>query len=440
MHIQVSNLPFGTTIDEIQEAVAPTGETKWIDLDGDGVAEHLGYDSRDVDGDPIGNSPWEYSSNEWLNTGVVDLASAIPDGMEAPVALLSHAGGSFGGGNQPIEIPHDDLQAASEGTWSFTFNTNNPGNGQNQALISKDHSGYGDGGHLTAYITPNGQLKVRFQSTEGEKYLVDWGTKIEANEDYHVAFTFDNDEIGLYLNGELLDADTGYSGGMSGNSEDLVIGASTRTRVGEDDNLQWHFDGEVENLMLLDRPLEEIEILFLSEANGDLDTMNAIYGAETEEEDPVEEEEDPVEEEEEDPVEEEEEETEEEEEEETEEEEEEETEEEEEEETEEEEEEEEDPVEEEEEETEEEEEEEETEEDSSGLGAIFARIFDILRSIFGLGGNGNDNSNAAYNRQEVEEELDEIETMLTDLLPETEADTEAAGIEEEDETDLIMMV
>ena len=77
------------TIDDIQEAVAPEGETKWIDLDGDGVAEHLGYDSRDVDGDPIGETPWSYSSNDWLNTGQVNLASALSDGLEMPNVLLA---------------------------------------------------------------------------------------------------------------------------------------------------------------------------------------------------------------------------------------------------------------------------------------------------------------------------------------------------------------
>ncbi|MEM9426344.1 MAG: LamG-like jellyroll fold domain-containing protein [Pseudomonadota bacterium] len=266
------------TIDDIQEAVAPNGETKWLDLDGDGVAEHLGYDTRDVDGDPVGTSPWEYSSNDWLNTGQVDLASSLPEGLEAPNVLLENAGGTFGGGNDPIEIPHTDAQAATEGTWAFTFNANNPGNGSNQALFSKDHSGYEDGGHLTAYITTNGALKVRFQGTEDEKYLVDWQTKVEADEDYHFAFTFDEDEIAFYLNGELIDSDDGYPAGMSGNTEDLVLGASTRTRNGDDDNLQWHFDGEIRDLVMLDRPLEDIEALFLAEAGGDVSALDSLYG------------------------------------------------------------------------------------------------------------------------------------------------------------------
>ncbi|MEM8774289.1 MAG: LamG-like jellyroll fold domain-containing protein [Pseudomonadota bacterium] len=285
------------TIDELQTAFAPTGDTKYTDLDGDGVAEHLGYDTRDVDGDPIGSDPEAFSSNYWLNNGLVDLDRAVDEDLEAPAVLLEHDGGSFGGPGQPIEIPHDAAQAAAEGTWAFAFTAYNPGNDQEQALFSKDHSGFETGGHLTAYITRNGTLKVRYQGENDQKYLFDNDVRIEAGEQYHMAFTFDEDEISLYLNGELVDTDTGFPGGMTGNEEDLVLGASTRTRQGEDDNLQWHFDGEIENLLLLDRPISELEAVFLSDANGDIDALAALYGLETEpeEEEPVEEE--PVEEE-----------------------------------------------------------------------------------------------------------------------------------------------
>ena len=264
------------TIDEMQEAVAPTGETKWIDLGGGEM--HLGYDTRDVDGDPVGENPEAYSSNQWLRDGLVDLKKAVPSDLEAPNVLLSHDGGVFGGGNPPIEIEHDDPQAASEGTWAFSFTAYNPGNDQDQALLSKDHSGYEDGGHLTAYINRYGMLKVRFQGTENERYLYDGDVRVEAGEEYHMAFTFSGDEIALYLNGELVDSDNGYPDGMSGNTEDLVLGASTRVRKGDDDNLQWHFDGEIENLLLLDRPIDEVEAVFLSESGGDIDALNPLYG------------------------------------------------------------------------------------------------------------------------------------------------------------------
>ncbi len=420
------------TIDEIQEAVAPEGETKWIDLDGDGVAEHLGYDTRDVEGDPVGTTPWAYSSNEWLQTGQVDLASTLPEGLEAPAVLLEHDGGAFDGVDDSVEIPHTDAQAATEGTWSFNFTADNPGNGVNQALLSKDHSGLQDGGHLTAYITTNGALKVRFQGTEDEKNLVDWQTKIEAGEDYHFAFTFDEDEIALYLNGELIDSDEGYPDGMSGNSEDLVLGASTRIRNGDDDNLQWHFDGEISDLVMLDRSLEEIEVLFLAESGGDVSALDSLYSDADPApvEDPVEEEpipaetpedEDPVEDDSEEPTEDDGDE----------------------------------PVDEDEDAPEDEEpsddidepEEEETSDDEDedepassedgGIGAIFARIFEIFTSIFAFLGGGGSNEN--FTEEDVEEGLDEVEDLLATLVPLTpiDEDAEPANTDEEIEMEMI---
>ncbi|MEM7723197.1 MAG: LamG-like jellyroll fold domain-containing protein [Pseudomonadota bacterium] len=267
------------TIDEIQEAIAPTGTTKWNEIDGDMV---LGNDTRDIAGDPVGSNPSEYSSNQWLQDGLVAFDSSLPDGLAPPVVLLSHEGASFGGGNPPVELPHTPAQAAAEGTWAFNFTAFNPGNDQNQALLSKDHSGFKDGVHLTLFINNQGVLKGRFQSEDDEHYLYDWDVRIEPNQEYHLAFTFDEDQIALYLDGALIDTDTGFADGMTGNVEDLVLGASTRTRDGDDDNLQWHFDGTIDNLLLLDRPLEEIEVLFLSEGDGSMGALNALYGLDTE--------------------------------------------------------------------------------------------------------------------------------------------------------------
>lgn len=393
------------TIDDIQEAVAPTGETKWIELE-DGTM-HLGYDTRDVEGDPVGTSPWEYSSNDWYNDGDVDLASAVPEGLEMPNVLLAHDGGSFGGSNPPIEIPHDDAQATGEGTVAFSFTANNPGNGQNQALFSKDHAGFGEGGHLTAYINSSGVMKVRFQGEDDETYLYDWGVKIEEGEEYDFAFTFDNDEIGMYLNGELIDAEAGVPGGMSGNAEDLVLGASTRSRMDENDNLEWHFDGTISNVLLLDRPLEEIEIVFLSEHDGDLNALSPLYDTadEVTEEDPVEDETDGSTEEEptddtgndddtenevadDDPAEEPDE-----------------------------------PA-------------EEEEEEDSGIAAIFNKIISAILSIFGLG--KSDNPGPA--KEKVVEKLKEVEDLLADLMIDN-GDNDGQTLneqEEEDEPELVL--
>ncbi|QMU58647.1 MAG: hypothetical protein GKR98_10860 [Boseongicola sp.] len=374
-----SHMGIVDTIDDIQEAVAPTGETKWIELE-DGTM-HLGYDTRDIEGDPVSTSPWDYSSNSWYQDGEVDLKSAVPGGLEQPNILLDHPGGIFGGTNDPIEIPHDDVHAADDGTWAFSFIANNPGNDQKQALLSKDHSGFGEGGHMTTYITSGGVLKVRFQGEDGEKYLVDWGTKIEAGQEYHVAFTFDQDEIALYLDGQLIDADTGFPGGMSGNSEDLVLGASTRSRIDENDNLNWHFDGSIDNVLLLDRPLSEIELLFLTEAGGDPGALDVLHGRPVEEE-PEDGEEDVPEDPRGDPPNE--------------------------------------PV----------------AGESGGVGSIFSKIMDILLSIFGLGGGSSDALPPIPTGPE-----EEIEILLTELVPstgDTDADEELPEADPQEELEVIL--
>ena len=58
-----------------------------------------------------------------------------------------------------------------------------------QTLLSKDASGYGDGGHLTAYVY-NGVLKVRLQSAESSKWVQLGEPKLDAGETHHLAISF----------------------------------------------------------------------------------------------------------------------------------------------------------------------------------------------------------------------------------------------------------
>ncbi|MEM6825416.1 MAG: LamG-like jellyroll fold domain-containing protein, partial [Pseudomonadota bacterium] len=258
------------TIDELQEAVAPSGPFKTHD-----DPALFGYDSRDVESGPIGSNPIAYSDNAWLKAGAVDLASAVPDDLEMPAVLLQDTGGSFDGASSK-EIAHSPDMALNEGTIAFTFTADNPASGQDQALFSKDHTGFKDGGHVTAYLRGNGELKLRFQD-EDMSYHLRSSEKIEAGQEYHVAFTFDDTEIALYVDGELKDVEEGTDAGMSGNTEDLVLGASTMQRQGDNDNLRNHFEGEIGQLVLFDRALEPVEAIFLAASGGDPEGLEALY-------------------------------------------------------------------------------------------------------------------------------------------------------------------
>ena len=77
---------------------------------------------------------------------------------------------------------------------------------------------------MDMYIDGGGFLKVRFQSFNETKVLR-FDERIEAGEDYHVSFTFDEDSINLYVDGALAATESGFSDGMMGNLEDLGVGA-----------------------------------------------------------------------------------------------------------------------------------------------------------------------------------------------------------------------
>ncbi|MEM6974497.1 MAG: LamG-like jellyroll fold domain-containing protein [Pseudomonadota bacterium] len=260
------------TLDELQEAVAPTGETKtstYVNEAGETV-ELFGYDSRDVDGDPIGSNPFAFSDNPFLDQ--VDLDTNSFAGGPGNV-VLAYAGGSFSGSNS-VEQPHTPAQLLAAGSLVMTITPDSPGNGH-QALFSKDHSNFETGGHLTIWIAEDGKLKVRMQDTDESTYL-QTRAKLEAGETYQIAFTFDDDTLRLYVDGTLVDTEDALSGGMTGNFEDPVIGASTRLRRGDDDKLQWFYDGEITDLAMVDRVLTAGEIVLMQELGGDVTALAGI--------------------------------------------------------------------------------------------------------------------------------------------------------------------
>ena len=251
------------TIDELQTALAPTGTSK-VTTFADGTTA-IGYDTRDIGGDPMGSDPEAYSSNPFLNQ--VTFQDDVAGGSPLSV-VMSDAGGSFDG-TAYSEITHTAGEQQAEGTWAFSFTADNPESGGYQALLSKDHSGYKDGGHLTFYISPSGFLKVRLQSDDTSTYLYSRDEKIVAGQQYQVAFSFDRGELNLYVDGILTDTKAGFPEGMLGNAEDTMLGASSWSRWDTKDNPVHFFDGDIGNINVFDRTLTNAEVVLLSEAGGD---------------------------------------------------------------------------------------------------------------------------------------------------------------------------
>ena len=257
------------TIDELQEALAPTGEVKTaIGPNGEAL---FGYDSRDVAGDPIGSDPEAYSSNAFASE--LDFTSQIVD-VDPFTIGLSDEGGAFDGATART-ITHVAGHSPTSGTVALTFNADRIED--NQALFSKDANGDGDGGHLTIWLDHHGRVNVRLQSRT-ESYYLKSDEKVEAGEDASIAFTFEADSLRLYVNGALEDVEQGFLSGMGGNAEDAVLGASTRRRKDGADNLEWFFNGLVASVVTLDRVLTAPEAALLAGADGDIGVLTANIG------------------------------------------------------------------------------------------------------------------------------------------------------------------
>ncbi len=161
-----------------------------------------------------------------------------------------------------IEIPHGDDFNIDEGTVSLWFKTRSIGW---QGIFSKDALNFGTGGHLTLDILEISELRARLQSTKASHEIF---SPITTDKWYHAAVTF-GPEFRLYINGVLVGTEQ-YSGGISGNSEPIVIGASTSL---SDDlsvsPLTRYFDGLIDEVYVWNRALDADEVTELYK-NGEI--------------------------------------------------------------------------------------------------------------------------------------------------------------------------
>ncbi|MEO1686431.1 MAG: LamG-like jellyroll fold domain-containing protein, partial [Pseudomonadota bacterium] len=151
------------------------------------------------------------------------------------------------------------------GALSVVFNADDVN--ANQGLFSRDSNGYDEGGHLSVWIE-NGEIVVRLQSDDGNTYL---RAPVEAGETTSAVIAFgqgaegETDGVKLFLNGELADSDA-YSGGIGGNDEPLVIGATQRrSGDGVADRVENVFQGEIHQIELYDQPLAADQIQTLAD-------------------------------------------------------------------------------------------------------------------------------------------------------------------------------
>ena len=195
-------------------------------------------DPGDFNADVVGLSPLSYwRLGEPSGSTAVDAGSSGNNGtyngatLGQTGALTGDADTAvrFNGSTDYLEIAHDASYLLDNGSLQLWFNIDSLGS--EQALFSKDSTGFDTGGHLTMRVLASGQLEVRLQSAS-TSFTVTSSSAVTAATWHHAAFTFGSGGMALYLDGQVVDTHS-YTGGLgttsggSGNFEPIAIGADT---------------------------------------------------------------------------------------------------------------------------------------------------------------------------------------------------------------------
>ncbi|MEO1622807.1 MAG: LamG-like jellyroll fold domain-containing protein, partial [Cyanobacteria bacterium J06632_3] len=169
---------------------------------------------------------------------------------QAPVATFT--------GSETIILDHQAPMQLAEGTLSFSFTADNIATNDDQYLFSKDANGLGTGGHLSIHVRDS-RLRIRFQDTTQNYFLR--SQNLQSNQLYDVAITFGSQGIELWIDGKLIHTNSNYTGGLDGNLEPVVLGASqARSNNLSADDIEKHFHGTLQNVRLIDGQLSGEDI------------------------------------------------------------------------------------------------------------------------------------------------------------------------------------
>ena len=193
---------------------------------------------------------------------VADLT--LPDGL-TPVFAVAGPTVLSGEKGDAVQVDHDPSLALANGTIALTFIADDISG--RSGLFSKDGRGYEDGGHLTAWLK-NGQIVVRQQSDERSETLTVKDAGIAAGETHHLAVSFGEDGLKVYLDGILVAAEPEFKQGIDANQRDLLIGASGSHRNSDDDSARDFFDGTIETVTVFDSQLPPVDVAALAGTAG----------------------------------------------------------------------------------------------------------------------------------------------------------------------------
>ncbi|MCE5327282.1 MAG: LamG domain-containing protein [Planctomycetaceae bacterium] len=151
----------------------------------------------------------------------------------------------FNGYSSYVKIPNTSLYQAANGTIVLWFKpTSLP---QSAALLSKNNTkdqGYND--QFEIQVNSQGRIGVELTRYQNTRSLS--GGTVHLNQWHCVAATFGSAGMKLYVNGALA-ASNAYAGGLQGNSDPIILGASaSNSPSGQGWPLNSYFRGDIDEV------------------------------------------------------------------------------------------------------------------------------------------------------------------------------------------------
>ena len=142
--------------------------------------------------------------------------------------------------------------------------------GQPQTLLSKNSAGQGTGGQVAALVSADGGLTFALGSETTDFLVSTAAGTVPQGEPTHLVANFGAGGMHVFINGEEAEVTgngIGYSGGLLGNFEQLVIGAATSSSApGTIGTLSQFFDGTIDEFGIYNRALSAGEVQRLFDA------------------------------------------------------------------------------------------------------------------------------------------------------------------------------
>ncbi len=192
----------------------------------------------DCTNDPVLISHWSSDVCSFSNDALIDVISGH-NGVIRQGVSLNHAsrfcqGLRFTGSSSYATIAHHDDMKVPNGAISLWFKLDDLSHSERShaggnGLLSKDTINFADGGHLTINVTAAGEINVRHQSQSASTTFTS-AEVVQEKQWHHLVYSFGALGTQIYLDGQLVFADSSHTNGLQNNADDWVIGATSRRR------------------------------------------------------------------------------------------------------------------------------------------------------------------------------------------------------------------